>query len=68
MAGALGLALAGPRHYTEGTVEDPYLGDGTPIASAADISRALRLYFRACLILAGLAMGAWLAAHFTPPA
>ena len=29
MAGALGLALAGPRHYPEGRVADPWLGDGT---------------------------------------
>ena len=67
MAGALGLALAGPRHYEEGTVEDPYLGDGTPIATASDIGRALSLFLRACLILSGLAMGAWLARHFTQP-
>ncbi|HYM71375.1 MAG TPA: adenosylcobinamide-phosphate synthase CbiB [Stellaceae bacterium] len=63
MAGALGLALAGPRHYREGTVEDPFLGDGTPVATPRDINRALLLYFRACLILGGLAMGAWLARH-----
>jgi adenosylcobinamide-phosphate synthase len=67
MAGALDLALAGPRHYAEGMVEDPYLGDGTPVATAADINRALRLYFRACLVLAGMAIGAWLVRHFTPP-
>src|ERR1700722_2573021 len=27
MAGALGISLAGPRHYAEGMVDDPYLGD-----------------------------------------
>jgi adenosylcobinamide-phosphate synthase len=67
MAGALGLALAGPRHYAEGTVADPYLGDGSPTASAVDVGRALSLYFRACLILAGMVFGAWLATHVTPP-
>ncbi len=67
MAGALGLALAGPRHYEEGTVEDPFLGDGTPVATASDINRALHLYFRACLILSGLAMGAWLTRHLMQP-
>jgi adenosylcobinamide-phosphate synthase len=67
MAGALDLALAGPRRYAEGMVEDPYLGDGTPVATVADINRALRLYFRACLVLAGMAIGAWLVRHFTPP-
>ena len=58
MAGALGMMLAGPRHYYDGVVEDPFLGDGTPIATVTDINRALRLYFRACLILAGLLIGA----------
>jgi adenosylcobinamide-phosphate synthase len=67
MAGALGLALAGPRHYLEGIVEDPFLGDGTPVATVTDINRALRLYFRACLMLSGLVIGAWAARHFTPP-
>jgi adenosylcobinamide-phosphate synthase len=65
MAGALRISLAGPRHYSEGMVNDPYLGDGSPVATPMDIGRALRLYFRACLILAGLAIGAWLARHFT---
>jgi adenosylcobinamide-phosphate synthase len=67
MAGALGLMLAGPRHYHEGIVEDPFLGNGTPIATVTDINRALRLYFRACLILAGLAIGAWTARYFMQP-
>jgi adenosylcobinamide-phosphate synthase len=67
MAGALGLALAGPRHYFDGVVEDPFLGDGTPIATVTDINRALRLYFRACLILAGLTIGAWGARQFMQP-
>jgi len=67
MAGALGLALAGPRHYLDGVVEDPFLGDGTPVATVTDINRALRLYFRACLIMAGLLLGTWVARHFTQP-
>ena len=67
MAGALGLMLAGPRHYQEGVVEDPFLGQGTPIATVTDINRALSLYFRACLILAGLAIGAWTARHVMQP-
>jgi adenosylcobinamide-phosphate synthase len=66
MAGALGLALAGPRHYAEGTVNDPWLGDGKARAEPADIRRALRLYVLACLLLAGLVLGAWLAAHVRP--
>jgi adenosylcobinamide-phosphate synthase len=67
MAGALGLALAGPRAYVEGEVRDPWLGDGTPNANPADIGRGLRLYTLACLILAGLILGAWLMAHVTRP-
>ncbi|HTV87496.1 MAG TPA: adenosylcobinamide-phosphate synthase CbiB [Stellaceae bacterium] len=63
MAGALGLALAGPRHYADGLVNDPWLGDGTPQATAADVARALQLCRLAGLLLAGLVAGAWLAAH-----
>jgi adenosylcobinamide-phosphate synthase len=67
LAGALGIALAGPRHYPEGTVDDPYLGDGTPDATVSDIARGLRLYLRACAILVGLVLGAWLSRHVTLP-
>ena len=67
MAGALGLRLAGPRHYREGVVEDPFLGNGTPIATVTDINVALRLYFRACLILAAMAMGVWTVRQLTLP-
>ena len=44
MAGALGLALAGPRHYGGVLVEDALMGDGRREATAADIRAALRLY------------------------
>jgi adenosylcobinamide-phosphate synthase len=67
MAGALGLALAGPRHYAEGEVRDPWLGDGTRDATPAAIIGALRLYAFACLVLAGLVFGVWLARHITQP-
>jgi adenosylcobinamide-phosphate synthase len=67
IAGALGLALAGPRQYAEGLVDDPWLGDGTVLARPADIIRALRLYGYACLLTTGLIFGAWLAAHFRLP-
>lgn len=49
-AGALGIALAGPRRYRELTVDDPWIGDGTARATVADIRRALALYVVACLI------------------
>ncbi len=63
MAGALGLALAGPRRYAEGVVADPWVGDGTARAAPPDIARALLLYKHACLIEWGLVTGAWLAGH-----
>jgi adenosylcobinamide-phosphate synthase len=51
MAGALGLALAGPRHYAEGLVDDPFLNaQGRKDATPDDIGRALDLYFAACLV------------------
>jgi adenosylcobinamide-phosphate synthase len=67
MAGALGLALAGPRRYPEGLVADPWLGDGTARALTSDIIRALQLYRLACLTEGGLLVGAWLALHVTLP-
>jgi adenosylcobinamide-phosphate synthase len=65
MAGALDLALAGPRRYPDGLIADPWLGDGSARAATSDIVRALHLYQFACLIQGGLVMGAWLAAHLT---
>ncbi len=50
MAGALGLTLAGPRHYPGSTVNDPWIGDGRAQATTRDISRGLYLYVVACLI------------------
>ncbi len=60
MAGALGLQLAGPRVYGDALVEDAFMGNGKRDASAADITRALRLYRVACLLQFGL----WLAVCF----
>jgi adenosylcobinamide-phosphate synthase len=65
MAGALGLALAGPRRYPEGVVAGPWLGDGSARAEIADIWRGLQLYRIACLIQGGVLLGAWLASHAT---
>lgn len=67
MAGALGLALAGPRRYAEGVVADPWIGDGRARAGVSDIGRALALYRLACLIEGGLLIGLWLALHVRPP-
>ena len=49
-AGALDLALAGPRQYGDEIVDDPYIGSGRRDVTASDIDRALSLYTRACLI------------------
>lgn len=48
MAGALGIALAGPRVYAEGAVDDPYLNDDGRAATPNDIRRGLRVYLGAC--------------------
>jgi len=51
MAGALGLALAGPRVYGGTLVDDATMGDGRRDATAKDIRAALALYCRADAIL-----------------
>ncbi len=61
MAGALGLALAGPRVYASGPVEDAWMNDGGRAeAGPSDISRALRLFIAACgihaLVVAAIAL------------
>lgn len=50
MAGALDLKLAGPRIYPHHTADAPWMGNGTPNATAQDIDRALYLYMVACLV------------------
>jgi adenosylcobinamide-phosphate synthase len=51
VAGALGLALAGPRRYGEQVVDDPFLNaEATRPAVPDDIGRALDLYTAACVI------------------
>lgn len=52
LAGALGYALAGPRHYAEGPVEDAWMGDGRAALNSGDLRESLRLYIIACLLLA----------------
>ena len=44
IAGALGLALAGPRVYGGVPLNDAFMGDGRREANAKDIRRALALY------------------------
>ena len=53
LAGALGLALAGPRRYRSVIIEDNWMNaGGRREASAADIHRGLALYVLACIIQA----------------
>jgi adenosylcobinamide-phosphate synthase len=63
MAGALGLALAGPRVYGGIEVPDALMGSGRREANAADIHAALALYRRADALLIAfmgvLALACW---------
>lgn len=52
MAGALGLSLGGPRHYTGDHADDPWIGAGTRNALPADIRRALTVNIATALWLA----------------
>ena len=60
MAGALGLALAGPRTYDGVAVDDAVMGFGRRDANAGDIRQALSLFRRAdaaLILLLGAADG-----------
>lgn len=51
MAGALGIALAGPRRYGESVVDDPFLNaEGRKDAAPDDIGRALKILIGACAL------------------
>jgi adenosylcobinamide-phosphate synthase len=54
MAGALDLALAGPRRYHGELVADPWIGAGRARAEPSDLRRALALFALACVITAAL--------------
>lgn len=54
MAGALGLALGGPRKYPGLVVDEKWIGAGRARAEFTDIDRALHLFSAACLVNAGL--------------
>lgn len=60
MAGALGIRLAGPVTYEGILLDKPWIGDGSPLAEAQDIRRALTIYVRASALLWLIAGGtAW---------
>lgn len=64
MAGALGIALAGPRHYGERVVEDPFLNDGgRHEAGPGDIGRSLKILRVATAAGAILTLILWLYLH-----
>lgn len=54
MAGALGLAIAGPRRYGDTVVNDAWMGDGRARAMPHDIRRTLYVFVVTCLIDVGL--------------
>ena len=54
MAGALGLALVGPRSYGGKPADGTWIGDGRYGATAEDIRAALTLYRRADMVLIGV--------------
>jgi len=54
MAGALDLALAGPRRYQGSYVTDDWIGSGRARVELPDLRRALALFMLACVLAAGL--------------
>ena len=52
MAGALGLALEGPRHYVSGVINRPWIGKGKARVVPEDILAAARLFFLGCCVVA----------------
>jgi adenosylcobinamide-phosphate synthase len=51
MAGALGIALAGPRRYGEAIVDDPFLNaEARKDAAPDDIGRALKILIAASVL------------------
>ena len=58
MAGALGLALLGPRRYEgEAAADEAWLGDGRKEATAADLRRTVWVFALACALVAVLTAG-----------
>lgn len=57
MAGALDFSLAGPRHYAQRSIEEPWIGSGRARLLPDDIRRALMLFAIGCVISAGLLAG-----------
>jgi adenosylcobinamide-phosphate synthase len=60
MAGALNIALAGPRRYGLEVVEDAWMGDGKRNLGPNDLRRALLLYRLAGVLLVAILAAGWL--------
>lgn len=61
MAGALGIALAGPRIYGGQLTDDPFLNDGARAAATPDdIRRATRVLIAVCVLQAAIYAALWL--------
>ena len=59
VAGALDIAIAGPRRYRHGTVDDAWMGDGRARLDAGDIRRSLHLYITAGTLVALTLAALW---------
>lgn len=58
MAAGLDVALGGPRRYGETQVDEPFLNrEASPLATPADIWRALKLMVAACVVQFALVCG-----------
>jgi len=57
-AGALGLALGGPRRYAARVVQAPWLGSGRARVEPQDVTRARTLFARASLLVAAFVAAA----------
>ena len=62
-AGALGLALGGPRRYLGTVMNEPWLGEGRARTTIVDIGAALKLYLAAGACFAALLLLALGARH-----
>ena len=62
-AGALDIALAGPRRYHGELADDAWIGAGRARVLPADVARALSLFVIACLVHVVAAAGYLLARH-----
>jgi adenosylcobinamide-phosphate synthase len=56
MAGTLGIRLSGPRAYADAIAEEPWIGSGRD-ARHTDITAALGVFVRACVLLFLLVLG-----------